>query len=100
LGAAAAVEALEGATAAFTGNGYPAAEVDRELCRGCGGCADVCPEGAARLEESSRGVAAAHIASDLCSGCGNCLAKCPTGAVSLPEAQQGYYEKVMNAFLG
>lgn len=100
MGAAAAVEALEGATADFSGNEYLFAEVDRELCRGCGLCADVCPEGAVRLEESSRGMAAAWIASELCSGCGNCLAECPTGAVSLPEAQQGYYEKVVNAFLG
>jgi len=74
------------------------AYADPELCRGCGKCADICPEGAASLEEIPRGAGSSRIEPGLCTGCGNCILKCPTGAISLPESEQGYFEKVINAF--
>jgi len=75
-----------------------AAYADRQLCRGCGKCADICPEGAASLEEITRGAGLSLIEPRLCTGCGNCISECPTGAISLPESEQGYFEKVINAF--
>ncbi|MBW2144976.1 MAG: FAD-dependent oxidoreductase, partial [Deltaproteobacteria bacterium] len=66
---------------------------DPELCRGCGKCADICPEGAASLEEITRGAGLSLIEPRLCTGCGNCISECPTGAISLPESEQGYFEK-------
>ena len=71
---------------------------DPELCRGCGKCADICPEGAASLEEITRGAGLSLIEPRLCTGCGNCISECPTGAISLPESEQEYFEKVINAF--
>jgi NADPH-dependent glutamate synthase beta subunit-like oxidoreductase/NAD-dependent dihydropyrimidine dehydrogenase PreA subunit len=100
MGKAAASEALE----EIIGKAHPfddlVAHVDTELCRGCGGCADICPEGAARLQEIGRGVACSRIEPVLCTGCGNCIAECPTGAISLPECEQAYFEKVMDVYLG
>ena len=100
LGKSAAGEALEGAFGRAEPSGYLVAHVDSEFCRGCGRCADICPEGAARLEETTRGVASCWIEPGLCTGCGSCIAECPTGAISIPEYEQGYFEKVINAFLG
>ena len=100
LGNAAASEALEGAFGRVEPSGYFVAHVDAEFCRGCGRCADICPEGAARLEETTRGVASCWIEPGLCTGCGSCIAECPTGAISIPDYDQTYFEKVINAFLG
>ena len=100
MGKAAAIEALQGVYGRTDAYGIPVAQVDPEFCRGCGRCADICPEGAACLEEITRGVATASIEPQLCNGCGNCVAECPTGAIQLPESQQDYFEKVMNVFLG
>jgi ferredoxin len=100
LGLGASSEALEGALGARHPKGYLVAEVDPELCRGCGRCADICPEGAAHLEETARGAACSVIDSSFCTGCGNCLAECPTGAIHMPECEQEDYKKVIHALLG
>jgi NADPH-dependent glutamate synthase beta subunit-like oxidoreductase/NAD-dependent dihydropyrimidine dehydrogenase PreA subunit len=99
LGKAAASEGLEGSL--LKGDSFDdlVAYVDPELCRGCSRCADICPEGAAHLEEISRGVAASWINPVVCTRCGNCLAECPTGAISVPESDQEYFEKVIDVFL-
>jgi NADPH-dependent glutamate synthase beta subunit-like oxidoreductase/NAD-dependent dihydropyrimidine dehydrogenase PreA subunit len=99
LGKAGAVEALEGSLERY-GPDFPAAQVDPELCRGCGSCADVCPEGAVRLEETTRGVASSWVEAGFCTACGNCVAECPTGAIRLPGSGQGYFEKVIDAYTG
>ncbi|MCP4369282.1 MAG: FAD-dependent oxidoreductase [Deltaproteobacteria bacterium] len=75
-----------------------AAYADRQLCRGCGKCADICPEGAVSIEEITRGTGLSSIEPKFCTGCGNCISECPTGAISLSESEQGYFEKVINAF--
>jgi NADPH-dependent glutamate synthase beta subunit-like oxidoreductase/NAD-dependent dihydropyrimidine dehydrogenase PreA subunit len=99
LGKAAASEGLGG----IFRNGHSfddlVAYVDPQLCRGCSRCADICPEGAAHLEEISRGVGASWIDPQVCTRCGNCLAECPTGAIGMPESDQEYFEKVINVFL-
>lgn len=99
FGKAAASEALD----AIVGRTNPpndlVAHVDPELCRGCGRCADICPEGAARLEEIDRGVASSWIDPGVCVGCGDCMAECPTGAIQMPESDQEYFEKVIDVFL-
>jgi NADPH-dependent glutamate synthase beta subunit-like oxidoreductase/NAD-dependent dihydropyrimidine dehydrogenase PreA subunit len=100
LGKSAAGEVLESAFGRAETFEYHVVHVDSEFCRGCGRCADICPEGAAHLEETTRGVAYSWIEPRLCTGCGSCIAECPTGAISIPESEQGYFEKVMNEFSG
>ena len=99
LGKAAASEGLQAILRQGESFDDLVAYVDSELCRGCSRCADICPEGAAHLEEISRGVAASWINSEVCTGCGICMAECPTGAIFLPESDQKYFEKVIDAFL-
>ena len=98
LGMSAAGEALENVSHQTDSFDSFVAYADPELCRGCGKCADICPEGAATLEEITRGAGLSWIEPGLCTGCGNCILKCPTGAISLPESEQWYFEKVINAF--
>jgi len=100
LGASVAGKALEDVLDNTGLEDSLAAQVDPEFCRGCGRCADICPEGAAHLEEISRGVASSWIDPRLCTGCGNCISECPTGAVHMAASEQQYYEEVMNAILG
>ena len=103
LGMSAAGEALENGfdqtDPVYSFTDSFAAYADPELCRGCGKCADICPEGAVSIEEISRGTGLSCIEAEFCTGCGSCVAKCPTGAIRLPESGQGYFEKVINAFL-
>jgi heterodisulfide reductase subunit A len=54
------------------------AEVDEEVCAGCGRCVEVCAYGAPVLDER-KGVARVNPA--VCEGCGACAAGCPSGAM-------------------
>ncbi|HME56214.1 MAG TPA: CoB--CoM heterodisulfide reductase iron-sulfur subunit A family protein [Candidatus Lokiarchaeia archaeon] len=66
------------------------AEVNQEMCMGCGKCESVCPYSAIGLvaesmdfEEVSLPVKKSHVTSALCKGCGTCAANCPNGAISI-----------------
>ena len=51
-------------------------EFNRELCVGCGSCADKCPNGV-----HDKGNPAAH--REMCVGCGRCVRDCFSGALTL-----------------
>ncbi len=70
------------------------AEVDLDMCAGCGMCVAVCPYGAPELFWQN-GKEYAHINSGLCKGCGSCAAVCPSGAMQ----QLGYKEEQTLAML-
>jgi heterodisulfide reductase subunit A len=57
------------------------AEVNAELCRGCGQCAEICQFNAPELVQLDSGVYVAKINEAVCKGCGTCAVWCPTGAV-------------------
>jgi heterodisulfide reductase subunit A len=57
------------------------AEVNEELCRGCGQCVEICQFNAPELVRLESGVYVARINEALCKGCGTCAVSCPTGAV-------------------
>ena len=66
------------------------AEVNPEVCIGCGKCEPVCPYNAIELIESTKEfedvtiiINKAYINSALCKGCGTCAATCPIGAISV-----------------
>lgn len=61
------------------------AEVDEELCKGCGMCVEACPYGARQLDELTK---VAIVREVLCQGCGACVSICPSGA-----CQQRGFEK-------
>jgi len=61
------------------------AQVNEELCRGCGFCVDACPYKAIELKEIDRfghKILVASINEALCKGCGSCSAACLNGAIS------------------
>jgi len=58
--------------------GLPKAEIDPELCAGCGLCARHC-----RFDAIRRGSEGYRVDAYACEGCGVCEAVCPRGAVSL-----------------
>ncbi len=55
------------------------ADVDEDLCVGCGVCVEICPYGARELDESRHVVTVNPV---LCEGCGACAAACPSGAIT------------------
>lgn len=52
------------------------AQVDEDVCVGCGICVPMCPFQALSIEEGKLKIIAA-----LCKGCGTCVVACPTGAL-------------------
>jgi len=64
------------------------AEVDPDMCIGCGQCAKVCPYSAIEMVQQTKEidmeqvpVMKAHVIDAMCKGCGTCIAQCPTKAV-------------------
>lgn len=54
-------------------------QINKDLCIGCGLCAQDCINGNIRLEDGKAVVV------DACFNCGHCVAVCPKQAVSIPE---------------
>lgn len=66
------------------------AEVNPDICIGCGKCEPVCPYNAIELIEATKEfedvtiiINKSYINSALCKGCGTCAATCPIGAISV-----------------
>ena len=79
----AGLSAMRGGIDAVAPSGY-VAQVERELCDGCGVCVRVCPLGAATiLALSGDGRGTALVAREECIGCGVCVDRCPRGALRL-----------------
>ena len=53
------------------------AQVDQEVCTGCGTCIEVCPYGAIAKNENGL----AEVIAAACKGCGCCGASCPNAAI-------------------
>ncbi|MFW9881861.1 MAG: CoB--CoM heterodisulfide reductase iron-sulfur subunit A family protein, partial [Candidatus Thorarchaeota archaeon] len=66
------------------------AEVDQEICIGCGTCEETCSYNAIEIinvvkefEEVSLPIKKSTVNSGLCKGCGTCAVNCPVGAISI-----------------
>ena len=66
------------------------AEVDPEVCIGCGTCEEACSYNAIEItnvlkefEEVSLPTKKSSVNSGLCKGCGTCAVNCPVGAISI-----------------
>lgn len=53
--------------------------IDREKCKGCGECVDVCPHQLIELKSGKAGIADR----DACMECGACKANCPHAAIAV-----------------
>lgn len=56
-------------------------EIDPDLCKSCGKCAEVCPYNAITVDTKKE--TPALVATAACSGCGTCAAECPFGAITM-----------------
>jgi heterodisulfide reductase subunit A len=55
--------------------------VDREMCKGCGLCATVCPYGAILADSKTKAIA--QVLEAKCAGCGTCAAECRFDAITM-----------------
>jgi heterodisulfide reductase subunit A len=56
-------------------------EIDPDLCKACGKCAEVCPYNAISVDPKKKQPAV--VATAACSGCGTCAAECAFGAITM-----------------
>jgi heterodisulfide reductase subunit A len=73
------------------------AEMNEELCRGCGRCFEVCMHGAIELHEVEDGMKQASHMPIQCTGCGVCVSVCPSGAMSLKYATRRQVSSAIEA---
>jgi ferredoxin len=59
----------------------PLCSVQRQACRGCGVCEELCPLAIPRVTAQRTGTFIAQISAQTCIGCGICAGACPTGAI-------------------
>jgi ferredoxin len=72
-----AMYAQRNGTLMIASSGY-VAQVDADLCAGCGTCAEYCQFAAISVDDGF-----ARIDAKTCMGCGVCVAHCPQEAISL-----------------
>jgi heterodisulfide reductase subunit A len=73
------------------------AEVDIDVCTGCGTCIDVCPYGAIDRDEDRK----AFVTPVLCKGCGTCVATCPERAIDIHHfSNEQLYEQAIALLKG
>jgi NAD-dependent dihydropyrimidine dehydrogenase PreA subunit len=66
-------------------NGYRELSYDRELCKGCRSCEELCPQGVWDIDESKRAVLARK---EDCTACLACLVQCESGAIQAPRVER------------
>ncbi len=62
----------------------PIAEINIDLCTGCGNCVQVCPVSAINLDKRDGLLSQSKVDALRCNGCGNCVVVCPVKAINLP----------------
>jgi MinD superfamily P-loop ATPase len=67
------------------------AQIDEELCVGCGTCEDVCRFDAVLYPEDPAASVAFRIDPSACEGCASCMYQCPTEAVQMRQRRSGQW---------
>lgn len=98
-GAALAAEVATVTAEAFLKDHELSPRVDKELCRGCGRCAEICPFDAIKMTPGQQGIHTAEVIRHNCVGCGGCVGRCPVTAMDIPYfSNQLLEEIVVNTF--
>lgn len=74
--------------------------VNKDICRGCGRCFEVCAYQAITFKKNSVGGWYAVVDEARCKGCGNCISVCPSNAADSPYRDQVYLEQMLEEVLG
>ncbi|MHA1915277.1 MAG: FAD-dependent oxidoreductase [Promethearchaeota archaeon] len=81
------------------------AEVNPDMCIGCGSCEETCAYNAVELrketkdyEEVSLIITKSSINSGLCKGCGTCAVSCPIGAISVKHYDFDQIKAMINTY--
>ncbi len=72
-------------------------EIDPDLCKACGKCAEVCPYNAITVDPKKK--QPATVATAACSGCGTCAAECAFGAITMHHFTDGQIVNQIDALL-
>ncbi len=75
------------------------AQVDQDLCRGCGHCFEACPFSAIEMRGDDPEQKTAAIIEMHCQGCGTCVSICPTGAVDTTHKTEKQTEQLIEVML-
>jgi heterodisulfide reductase subunit A len=76
----------------------PIAEVNEDLCSGCGLCLSICPYNAIEQitkTEDGEEKRVSHVLEGVCKGCGSCAAACPSNAIE----QKGFKRVQISSML-
>jgi NAD-dependent dihydropyrimidine dehydrogenase PreA subunit len=65
-------------------NGYRELTYERQLCKGCRSCYEVCPQGVWERGENRK---AELVKKDACTACRACLVQCDSGAIQAPRIE-------------
>jgi len=65
------------------------AQVNEDVCSGCGICVSICSFNALELVKDEEGKTKSKVNEALCKGCGACIGSCPSGAMQ----QYGFKDK-------
>lgn len=74
--------------------GLVTANIDRNRCRDCGDCVDICQHDVLRVDQN--GKVAVVVDESRCVGCGACAAVCPTGAMNSGNTSDAAIEAMLN----
>jgi len=94
-GAALAAHVATAAAEAFLKDHELSPRVDKERCRGCGRCVDICPFDAVTLVANDRGFYTAEVLRHNCVGCGGCIGRCPVTAMDMPYFSNRLLEEIV-----
>ena len=72
-------------------------EINPDLCKACGKCAEVCPYNAITVDPKKK--LPAQVATAACSGCGTCAAECAFGAITMHHFTDGQIVGQIDALL-
>jgi heterodisulfide reductase subunit A len=76
------------------------AQVNNDMCWGCGTCVDICEFQAPQLVEIEGGKQVSQINEALCKGCGMCAVHCPSGALTPQHFTRKQILSMIEAFGG
>ncbi|MFH1572749.1 MAG: FAD-dependent oxidoreductase, partial [Acidobacteriota bacterium] len=98
-GAALAAHVATAAAEAFLQDHELSPRVDKDRCRGCGRCVEICPFDAVKLVANEHGFFTAEVLRHNCVGCGGCVGRCPVTAMDMPYFTNQLLEQIVASTL-